>query len=200
MRVAHLATSLHPRVKFREVLSFYNGGRLRHRMKSRSPRYARFSSRFSRLGTKSSPPIGKKRPKGPLLRPIYMTSQRNMPKSKSWLDYHAAFENFSGKVRQLQTLAAQEKIDRAEMETSLLEVEHARLAYSGCRDALARELLRRSARDPSSLRRDVPDRTRVKAIAELFWDLTGRREGTMEDNWHRAESIVRRAAAFSACC
>jgi hypothetical protein len=128
-----------------------------------------------------------------------MMGQPQNQKSKSWLEYRAAFENFSRHVQRMQALATQHEADPYEMEASVIAVELARQNYNASRDAYARELLRRSARRiPHSRRADLKsDRTRVKAIAELLWDLTGRPEGTAEDNWYRAENIVRRAPA---CC
>ena len=39
------------------------------------------------------------------------------------------------------------------------------------------------------------DRDRVREIAELRWELAGKPEGTADDDWYRAEEIVRRATA-----
>ena len=36
---------------------------------------------------------------------------------------------------------------------------------------------------------------RVRAVARLLWESVGRPEGTADDDWNRAEQIVRRAAA-----
>ena len=121
--------------------------------------------------------------------------------SKPWGDYRDAFDQFARKVRYLQNLASQEKIDHGEIELALLAVEQARLEYNARRDVLARELLRRSAGEvPTKIDLGGSDRERVKAIAELFWELTGKPEGSADDNWHRAESIVRRTSAVRACC
>jgi len=35
----------------------------------------------------------------------------------------------------------------------------------------------------------------VSEIAELRWELAGKPEGTADENWYRAEDIVRRAMA-----
>ena len=75
-------------------------------------------------------------------------------------------------------------IDRA-----LLELEKARVNYNHQRDVLAQLLL-------SFPVRRAPDSTsRVREIAELRWELAGKPEGTDEENWYRAEEIVRRATA-----
>ena len=40
-----------------------------------------------------------------------------------------------------------------------------------------------------------PQANRVREIAELRWELAGKPEGTDDENWYRAEEIVRRATA-----
>ena len=35
---------------------------------------------------------------------------------------------------------------------------------------------------------------RVRAVARLLWESVGKLEGTSDDDWHRAEQIVRRTA------
>ena len=35
----------------------------------------------------------------------------------------------------------------------------------------------------------------MREVAELRWELAGKPEGTDDENWYRAEEIVRRAAA-----
>jgi len=131
-----------------------------------------------------------------------MMSPRTIPKSKAAVDYRAAFENFSRKVRHFQCLTAQEKADPAEVEAALIAVELARMNYNTSRDALACEMLRQSPVDIQKQQGDgrSPERLRTKAMAKLLWDLSGRPEGTAEQNWLRAERMVRRAAARAACC
>ena len=63
----------------------------------------------------------------------------------------------------------------------------------GARDALVRSLLPASAPAAPDQRHDhVQD---VQAIAELLWESAGRPTGTAEEDWRRAEAIVRRAVA-----
>jgi hypothetical protein len=131
-----------------------------------------------------------------------MTDQRQIPKSKSWPEYRAAFDRFSIQVRHLQALTAEETTDPSDLEAAMIAVELARQNYNSSRDALAREMLQRSTGSSSRSGRDLPGfaRARVKAMAELFWDLTGRLDGTAEENWYRAESIIRGAHSRSVCC
>jgi hypothetical protein len=74
-------------------------------------------------------------------------------------------------------------------------VEKARAVYDGCRDALAQQLLppSESANLPFE---DPPEAKteRVKSIAELLWESAGRPEGTADEDWRKAEEIVKRAA------
>ena len=101
--------------------------------------------------------------------------------------YRSSFEDFSIKARRVQSLVGGP--NSQEMETALLEMERARLAYAGARDALARQLLPSL---PAAPRRETRD---VSGIAELLWEVAGRPDGTAHRDWLRAEEIARRAAA-----
>lgn len=111
--------------------------------------------------------------------------------------YRDAFEDFGHKARQVQLLMAQPNPDRSAIDTALLELEKARVAYQRRRDAFAQQLLQSStgaisaALAPDSARMLVE---RVRAIAELRWEAAGRPDGTADDDWYRAEEIVRLAA------
>jgi hypothetical protein len=88
--------------------------------------------------------------------------------------------------------------DVAAINVALLELEKAHWAYDRCRDALAVELLPASMR--GTFRRMEPNsgeayEERVRAVARLLWESVGRPEGTADDDWHRAEQIVRRRTA-----
>ena len=73
------------------------------------------------------------------------------------------------------------------IDTALLELERARVNYNHHRDLLAQQLLS-SPELPDSTE---PHVERVREIAELRWELAGKPEGTAEENWYRAEEIVR---------
>jgi hypothetical protein len=83
--------------------------------------------------------------------------------------------------------------DRQAIDESLLELEKARVEYNQQRDKLAEELLSSSARPAAQS--PASDSDRVRALAELRWELAGKPEGTDDENWYRAEEIVRRATA-----
>jgi hypothetical protein len=112
--------------------------------------------------------------------------------------YQRAFQEFSDRARALQWLTLHPNPDAAAISVALLELEKAHWLYDRCRDALAVELL------PASMRgafRDMEPNSaevyedRVRAVAQLLWESVGRPEGTADDDWNRAEQIVRRAAA-----
>jgi len=112
-----------------------------------------------------------------------------MSRVEAWRAYERAFHEFSARVSQLQYLTTDPYPDKNKIEAALVEVEKSRRAYDRNRDALAQLLL------PS--KRSVPvaecTKERVKSIAELLWESAGRPEGTADEDWHRAEEIVRRA-------
>jgi Protein of unknown function (DUF2934) len=113
------------------------------------------------------------------------------------VDYRSAFEDFSRKAQQVQFLAEHPDGDQTAFETALLELEKAHLAYNSARDAFVRTLLPIAARTQPDQRQDhVED---VQAIAELLWESAGRPTGTAEEDWRRAEAIVKSAVASQSC-
>ena len=109
-------------------------------------------------------------------------------------EYRSAFEEFSRKAQWVQLLAAQNS-DGKTFETALLELEKAQLAYNHARDAFVQSLLPESA----PLVHDHNHSNDVPTIAELIWEGAGRPEGTAEEDWRRAEAIVKTAVATAAC-
>ena len=112
--------------------------------------------------------------------------------------YRSAFEDFSRFAQRVQFLTAHPTGDRKEFEAALLDLEKAHLAYGNARDALVRSLL--PERRPSRAGADAEDdhREDIQAIAELLWESAGRPTGTAEEDWRRAEAIVRSAVAATA--
>jgi hypothetical protein len=119
-----------------------------------------------------------------------------------WQAYRTAFEDFSRQVRTVQILASQAGHDPAALDAAMVDLEKARLCYDDCRNALALSLLPASAlglaADGSA---DSPETraARVKRIAQLLWDFSGRPEGAADEEWHRAEEIVRRSPLIRRC-
>jgi hypothetical protein len=106
-------------------------------------------------------------------------------------DYRNAFAEFAQKVRQARALMAASNPDWQAIDAALLELERARVDYNHRRYLVAQQLLS-SSRIPETLQ---PQPNRVREIAQLRWELAGKPEGTDDENWYRAEDIVRRATA-----
>lgn len=65
--------------------------------------------------------------------------------------------------------------------------------YNLRRDILTEELLKSAPALPVPAADSI--QTRVREVAELRWELAGKPEGTAEEDWYRAEEIVRLAEA-----
>jgi Protein of unknown function (DUF2934) len=118
----------------------------------------------------------------------------SLTKMEAWRAYQRAFHDFSERVRHLQSLTTDPHPNRVAIEAALLEVEKTRVDYDECRDAMAKHFMRSSQPSlvPVSDSRVSVDE-RVRNIAELLWESSGKPDGTAEEDWHRAEEIVRRA-------
>jgi Protein of unknown function (DUF2934) len=113
------------------------------------------------------------------------------------VEYRAAFEDFSRKAEHVQWLAAQQNSDKKAFETALFELERAHLAYNHARDAFFGSFLPLSAQIPPA---DGQDYTGdVPTLAELIWESAGRPDGTAQEDWRRAEAIVKCAVATVGC-
>jgi hypothetical protein len=108
-------------------------------------------------------------------------------------EYRYAFEDFSRKAERVQFLTEHPTGDRKSFETALLELEKAHLAYNDARDALVLDLFPGATDQREELARDHT--ADIQAIAELLWESAGRPTGTAEEDWRRAEAIVRSAVA-----
>lgn len=109
-----------------------------------------------------------------------------------WREYRRAFEEFARKARIVQSLKESARPARASIDDALLELERARLDYNNCRDALAAALRPNSNLAPVSSGDHVGH---IRELARLLWDFENRRDGRADDDWYRAEKIVRSAAA-----
>jgi hypothetical protein len=106
-------------------------------------------------------------------------------------DYRIAFDEFAQKVRQAQALMEASNPDWRAIDAALLDLEKARVVYNHRRDVLAQQLMKSAPVSASN----EPSADRVREIAELRWELAGKPDGTADDDWYRAEEIVRRAVA-----
>ena len=107
-------------------------------------------------------------------------------------DYRSAFAEFARRATQARALMTAEKPDWPAIDAALLELEKSRLTYNHQRDLLAQRLSTNSAPLPKL---DQLYASRVREIAQLRWELAGKPEGRDDDNWYRAEEILRRATA-----
>jgi hypothetical protein len=112
-------------------------------------------------------------------------------------EYREAFEDFSRKAQRVQTLAAQQNTDGNAFETALFELEKAHFAYNQARDVFLGSLLPASAQIAASDDKDYA--SDVPTLAELIWESAGRPEGTAQEDWRRAEAIVKCAVATVGC-
>lgn len=112
-----------------------------------------------------------------------------------WQAYREAFDDFAQKVRQVQLLAASPGVDQQAIDQALLDLETAHTFYNATRDILAEQFL-----PSASVAQDTPhDHVHnVRHLATLRWEMSGRPEGTAEDDWYRAEEIV--SLAKPGCC
>lgn len=115
-----------------------------------------------------------------------------------WREYRLAFREFAKKVENIESLRANARSEPAPIEMALLELERSRVHYNNCRDALAAALLSGSQREFRPGPQGILPRSeteRVREIAELLWEFENRREGRADEDWFRAEKIIRCAAA-----
>jgi len=114
----------------------------------------------------------------------------------AWKEYRAAFDDFAKKAQQVQILAALPSVDQQAIDRALFEMETAHAVYNQRRDALAAEYLpSTTATTPADV--NIDDNS-VKNLAALRWEISGRPDGTAEDDWYRAEEIVNLARPASA--
>ena len=111
-------------------------------------------------------------------------------------EYRKAFQQFAAKVKHVQNLTAQTDVDPKIMEAALLDLQLAHVNYDLFRDRWAQFLLP----DEQEVIVEANDTERsqeesVRTIAELLWQSAGRPEGTADDDWRKAEEIVKQAAA-----
>jgi hypothetical protein len=119
-------------------------------------------------------------------------AEQASPNAALWREYRLAFKEFARKAQIVQLLKESAGPARVSIDDALVELERARLHYNNCRDALASALLPDS-RLASPAPRDPVEH--IREFAQLLWDFEDRRDGRAEDDWYRAEKIVRSAAA-----
>jgi hypothetical protein len=123
------------------------------------------------------------------------TGDERTRKAQALAAYREAFKKFSEKARFIQDITATRNLDRSLVDAAMLELEKAHSVYIERRNTLAYFLSPSTARD----RVEAPDsefyKSQVRRVAELLWEVSGRPLGTANDDWYRAEEIVRSVAA-----
>lgn len=113
-------------------------------------------------------------------------------------EYRKAFDQFAAQVEHVQTLTVQAHVDPKILEAALLVLERAHVHYDICRDRLVQFLLPSERRGPLAERaRDIEHSHEdcIRTIAELLWENAGRPAGSADEDWRKAEEIVKQAAA-----
>ncbi len=105
--------------------------------------------------------------------------------------YRTAFGEYARQLDCLQRLMDGNGADR-DINNALCAVEEARLAHNSARDRLAQALAAPTAK-PST-------EEQVRQTARLLWELAGRPQGTAENDWQRAEQLIRSAVRVPAHC
>lgn len=123
-------------------------------------------------------------------------SEQAADKSGLWSEYRKAFQEYALAVEEVEALKQCANPSDASIEAALLAREKAYGRYENCRDRLAEALLADNSR--SVLPRQVlliprGNSERLKDLAELIWELEHKPDGRADDDWFRAESILRRA-------
>lgn len=108
--------------------------------------------------------------------------------------YRTTWEEFVRATNALQDSLTTTAPDRACAEAALFEAEKAHLAYNAARDLLVAQMapLRAGANPPSQT---VPQDRKVRAVARLLWELSGKPDDTAEADWFHAERLVQSASA-----
>ncbi len=119
----------------------------------------------------------------------------NSHREDLWRCYRVAFDEFAKRARAVQDLKAASNPCPDALDSALRELDRARVLYNTCRDTLACALLSptKAALNRPSLSAAPDQFERVKTIAELLWESEGRRQGCADENWYRAERIIRSA-------
>jgi len=129
------------------------------------------------------------------------TATQLSDKQVLWRAYRDAFHQMEREAVRLAKTNSRACYDPVEAEAALLCLEQARLTYNDTRDTLAAFLMSPAVRQtlwaiPAATRQET---RRVKGLAELFWELAGKPQGSADDDWYRAERVVRHAGA-EVCC
>ena len=121
------------------------------------------------------------------------TESRNSSSTAALRNYRRSFATLREEVRKIQQLSAGSALDRAAIDAAVLNMEKAWQDYRSSRDILLRQLAPASY-DRIARSGNGSTENEVRHIAELLWELEGKRDGADLDDWYRAENIVRRTS------
>ena len=110
--------------------------------------------------------------------------------------YRKAFDEFARQVQRVQTLTAQPDADPKTVEAALLDLERAHVQYDIYRDRWVQYLLPSAQKPMQDVEHSHSDC--IRTIAEVLWESAGRPEGTADQDWRKAEEIVKQASAAAA--
>jgi hypothetical protein len=108
--------------------------------------------------------------------------------------YRFAFHSWASRIEQLQRLSKEPSVSD-ELQTAESQAAQAETVYRNNRNRLVHFILVASRAGSSSasggVRRLTPNqRQEIERLAYRFWEEGGRREGTAESDWYRAERLV----------
>ena len=121
------------------------------------------------------------------------TESRNSSSTAALREYSRSFATLREEVRKIQQLSAGSAPDRSAIDAAVLEMERAWQDYRSARDNLLRQLMPANY-DRLARPGKASMENEVRHIAELLWELEGKRDGAALDDWYRAETIVRRTS------
>ena len=111
--------------------------------------------------------------------------------------YEEAFHKLATEVAVLRELTFQPGADQTQVSEARARVEQAQSAYAASRNLLAELLLARAVHtEQAAVHAD--ERSKVQRLAHLLWESGGRPEGRAEDDWYRAEHLIRTLSASAA--
>jgi hypothetical protein len=125
------------------------------------------------------------------------TGEQRAGKAQAWAAYREAFQNLSRTTRVVQDLIATQNLDRSTVDAAILALEKVHTVYVERRNTLAYLLLPPPTRDLVIVPAPDPDldKSKVRRVAALLWEVSGRPLGSANVDWHRAEEIIRSVAA-----
>lgn len=102
--------------------------------------------------------------------------------------YREAWERFCAEMETLQSLSP-DTVTVTELESARKRMTDAESVYRTKRDELAEYLMAASGAP-----HEAPPRFELERLAYRFWNEGGRRDGNADEDWYRAEAVLRQSA------